>query len=207
MINLFKVLTLLSILLYGCKVDRRIDKEIIQQIDKFNMNVYTNDGKKVYSIKSPYSSYNKGNNSFSLIDTTIYLFKDNKAEYIINSDISKLSNNNKILELNGNILIKALLHQGDKLSATNFIWNINNSEYLLTGNVKFENDSISLSSNKAILNNDNVIKFFNPVKYKIKNNENEDIYEINSENAYYDIKTKAVSFRSTEKRVRSKIFF
>ena len=205
--NLCKVFTLLSILVYGCKIDKRIDKEIIQQIDKFNMIVYTNDGNKLYSIKSPYSSYNKGNNSFSLIDTTIHLFKDNKAEYIINSDISKLSNNNKILELNGNILIKALLHQGDKLSATNFIWNINNSEYLLTGNVKFENDSISLSSNKAILNNDNVIKFFNPVKYKIKNNENEDIYEINSENAYYDIKTKAVSFRSTEKRVRSKIFF
>ena len=207
MSKLFKVLILLSIFVSGCKSENIFEKKIIQRIDKFNMNVYTNDGNRIYSIKSPSSSYNREENSFNLIDTTIHLFKDNNVQYIINSDISKLTNNNKTLELNGNILFKALLHQGDKLSAANFIWNINNSQYLLTGDVKFENNSISLRSNKAILNNNNVIKFFNPVKYKIKNNNNDDIYEINSENAYYDINTKAVNFRSTEKRVRSKIFF
>ena len=207
MSKLFKVLILLSIFVSGCKSENIFEKKIIQRIDKFNMNVYTKDGNKIYSIESPTSSYNRQENSFNLIDTTIHLFKDNKVQYIINSDISKLTNNNKTLELNGNILFKALLHQGDKLSASNFIWNINTSQYLLTGDVKFENNSISLRSNKAILNNNNVIKFFNPVKYKIKNNDNDDIYEINSENAYYDINTKTVNFRSTEKRVRSKIFF
>ena len=207
MSKLFRVLILLSIFVSGCKSENILEKKIIQRIDKFNMNVYTNDGNRIYSIKSPSSSYNREENSFNLIDTTIHLFKDNNVQYIINSDISKLTNNNKTLELNGNILFKALLHQGDILSASNFIWNINNSQYLLTGDVKFENNSISLRSNKAILNNNNVIKFFNPVKYKIKNNDSDDIYEINSENAYYDINTKTVIFRSTEKRVRSKIFF
>ena len=32
-------------------------------------------------------------------------------------------------------------------------------------------------------------------------------YEINSENAYYDIDKKSVNFKSKEARVRSKIYF
>ena len=108
----------------------------------------------------------------------------------------------------GNVLVKTLIQYGDKLYADSFTWNILNSQYLLVGNVKFENNSITLSSDKAILNKDNnIIEFFNPVKYNIKDNNNKKAFEINSENAYYNINTKSVSFRSKEKRVRSKIYF
>ena len=104
--------------------------------------------------------------------------------------------------------IKTLLRDNDVIYANSFTWNIDNSEYLLTGNVKLENNTIALSSNKAILNKGNdIIEFFNPVKYIIKSRANKNSYEINSENAYYDINTKSVSFRSIEKRVRSKIYF
>ena len=113
-----------------------------------------------------------------------------------------------MLELKGNVVVKTLIKEGDKLYSNSFTWNILNSEYLLVGNVKFENNSITLSSNKAILNKDNnIIEFFNPVKYEIKDSNNKKAFEINSENAYYDINTKSVSFRSNEKRVRSKIYF
>ena len=74
------------------------------------------------------------------------------------------------------------------------------------GNIKFENENIILNSNKAILNSDNIIEFYNPVKYIIKK-DNKSIYEINSENAFYNIKTKAVSFKSKNKRVRTKLYF
>ena len=77
--------------------------------------------------------------------------------------------------------------------ADNFIWNIDETNYLLKGNIKFEND--------------NIIEFFNPVKYIIKDDYNENKYEINSENAYYDINSESVSFKSKDNRVRSIINF
>jgi lipopolysaccharide export system protein LptC len=160
------------------------------------------------SIKSPYSNYDKERNTFDLKETTINLFKDNNLEYIINSDNSKLSNNNKLLELDGNVSVKTIIQQGDKLTANSFTWNIQNSEYLLIGNVKFENSLVTLSSNKAILKKStNIIEFFNPVKYKFKDNMKDSGYEINSENAYYNIDNKSVNFKSKEERVRSKIYF
>ena len=205
--KLYISLILIPILTYGCKI-RDIDNNIYtQSIDSFTMNIFSSKGNKIFTIKSPFSSYNKENNIFNLKDTTIYLFKDNEPQYIINSDKSKLSNN-KLLELKGNVLLKTLLRENDVIYANSFTWNIDNSEYLLTGNVKFENNTIALSSNKAILNKGNdIIEFFNPVKYIIKSRANKNSYEINSENAYYDINTKSVSFRSIEKRVRSKIYF
>ena len=205
--KLYISLILIPILTYGCRI-RDIDDNIYtQSIDSFTMNIFSNKGNKIFTIKSPYSSYNKENNIFNLKDTTIYLFKDNEPQYIINSDNSKLSNN-KLLELKGNVLLKTLLRENDVIYANSFTWNIDNSEYLLTGNVKLENNTIALSSNKAILNKGNdIIEFFNPVKYIIKSRANKNSYEINSENAYYDINTKSVSFRSIEKRVRSKIYF
>ena len=205
--KLYISLILIPILTYGCKI-RDIDNNIYtQSIDSFTMNIFSSKGNKIFTIKSPFSSYNKEKNIFNLKDTTIYLFKDNEPQYIINSDNSKLSNN-KLLELKGNVLLKTLLRENDVIYANSFTWNIDNSEYLLTGNVKFENNTIALSSNKAILNKGNdIIEFFNPVKYIIKSSDNKNSYEINSENAYYDINTKSVSFRSIEKRVRSKIYF
>jgi lipopolysaccharide export system protein LptC len=172
------------------------------------MNIFSKEGEKLISIKSPYSYYDKERNTFDLKETTINLFKDNNLEYIINSDNSKLSNNNKLLELDGNVLVKSIIQQGDKLTANSFTWNIQNSEYLLIGNVKFENSLVTLSSNKAILKKStNIIEFFNPVKYKFKDNMKGSGYEINSENAYYDIDKKSVNFKSKEERVRSKIYF
>ena len=140
-------------------------------------------------------------------ETTINLYNNEKIKYIINSDQSILSNNNKIIELNGNVKLITFDQDDDTLIAKNFKWNIDDSNYLLTGDVKFENKYIILISNKAILNSNNIVEFFNPVKYIIKNDNNENSYEINSENAFYNIETKSVSFESENKQVRSKIYF
>ena len=81
------------------------------------------------------------------------------------------------------------------------------TKYTLIGDVKFENKTIFLSSYKATLNDNEIIEFFNPVKYILKNEKKEKSYEINSENAFYDLNTSSVSFSSKDKRVRSKISF
>ena len=207
MTKLYKLLLITLIVISGCKSREPYNKNISQIIDSFYMNIFSNDGNKLLSIKSPNSNYDINNNIFNLKETTIHLFKNNEIVYIIESDNSILTNK-KLLELNGNVIVKNNLQQGDKLNANSFIWNIQNSEYLLIGNVEFINNTISLSSNKAILNKDNnVIEFFNPVKYIVKDNNKEDRYEINSENAYYNIDTKSVSFSSKEKLIRSKIYF
>tara|TARA_Y100000991_G_scaffold155675_1_gene118465 strand:+ start:605 stop:1228 length:624 start_codon:yes stop_codon:yes gene_type:complete len=205
--RLYILLFLFTYIISGCKNKEINEKDISQSINTLNMNIFSKEGEKLVSIKSPYSNYDKKSNTFNLKETTINIFKNNKLEYIINSDKSKLSNN-KSIELNGNVLVKSIIQQDDKLTANIFTWNIQDSEYLLLGNVKLENSSVTLSSNKAILKKStNLIEFFNPVKYKINDNTRNSVYEINSENAYYNINTKSVNFISKEERVRSKIYF
>ena len=209
MSRLYNLFFIIPLIIIGCKTKEiNQDTKIRQSINSLNMNIFSNEGKKYLSIKSPYSNFDKEANVLNLKETTIKLFKNNKGEYIITSEKSKLSNNNKLLELNGNVLVRTIANQEEKLYSNNFIWDINNSEFLLIGKVKFINNLITLSSNKAILNKkDNIIEFFNPVEYKFNDGNNEKRYEIKSENAYYNINTKSVSFRSEKERVRSKIYF
>ena len=204
--NIYKLIIIFPFVLLGCKPSGIDGNKIMQKIDSLDMNIYSNQGDKIYRITSPNSSYDIVKQTISIKKTTINLFNDNELEYIINSDESKLSNNNKIIELNGNVNLRNVLQDKDILYSDYFIWNIDDSKYLLKGNIKFENENIILNSNKAILSSDNIIEFFNPVKYIIKK-DNKSIYEINSENAFYNIKTKSVSFKSKNKRVRSKIYF
>ena len=205
--KLFKLLFLIPIFIVGCKSNSLINKDFSQVIDNIDMNIFSTEGEKLFSIKSPYSSYENNSNIFKLKETTIHILKNNETEYIITSDKSKLSNN-KLLELQGNVLVKNFTQEADKLYANSFTWDISNTEYVLFGNVKFENKTLTLSSNKSILNNaDSIIKFFSPVKYKLKESNNDNVYEINSENAFYNIKTNSVSFTSKEDKVRSKIYF
>ena len=109
--------------------------------------------------------------------------------------------------MKGNVQLKTLKKDGDILYADNFTWNIENTNYLLEGNIRFENQNIILNSGKAILDSDNIIEFFKPVKYIIKDENNENKYEINSENAYYNLDTESVSFKAKDKRVKSIIYF
>ena len=111
------------------------------------------------------------------------------------------------MKLKGNVKLKTLKNNEDTLNADNFIWNIENTKYLLEGNIRFENKNIILNSGKAILGSDNIIEFFNPVKYIIKGENNDNKYEINSENAYYNLITESVSFKAKDKRVKSIIYF
>ncbi len=205
--NIYKPIILLSFFILGCNSPTINEKSIIQKINSLDMDIYSDEGSKIYSIKSPQSSYDKDSQTFNLEKTTINIFKDDESHYIINSNKSILTNNNKVLELNGNVELKNSLKETDIVFADNFIWNIDNSNYLLSGNVKYENKTIILTSNKAILNSENIIEFFYPVKYIIKNDINEKNYEINSDNAFYNIETNSVSFKSKKNRVRSKVYF
>jgi len=109
--------------------------------------------------------------------------------------------------LKGNVKLKTLTKDEDVLYADIFKWNVDDKNYILEGNIKFENNNIILNSGKAKLDADNIIEFFNPVKYIIKGENNNRKYEINSENAYYNLNTDSVSFKAQDKRVKSIIYF
>ena len=109
--------------------------------------------------------------------------------------------------MKGNVKLKTLKKDGDILYADNFTWNIDETNYLLTGNIKFENKNVILTSGKAKMGSDNIIEFFTPVKYIIKDIDNDDKYEINSQNAYYNLNTESMSFKAKDKRVKSIIYF
>ena len=197
----------LPVFIIGCTPNVIEENKVIQKIESLDMNIFSKEGDKIYSIKSPNSKYDNIELKFNLKRTKINIFDGEVIKYVINSDSSTISNNNKIVELNGNVELKSLNKENEILFGDNLIWNVDESKYVLMGNIKFESTKVLLYSNKAILEKDKIIEFFNPVKYIIKDENNEKQYEINAENAFYNIDTQSLSFKAKEKRVRSIIYF
>ncbi len=191
----------------GCVPNVINENKVIQKIESLDMTIFSKSGDKIYSITSPNSSYDNNELIFELNKPIINILNGEEIKYIISSEESTLSDNNKLLKLKGNVKLKTLKKDGDFLYADNFIWNIENTYYLLEGNIRFENQNIILNSGKAILGSDNIIEFFNPVNYIIKDEYDENKYEINSENAYYNLITESVSFKAKDKRIKSIIYF
>ena len=205
--NIYKLIIFLPLFILGCSPNVIDENKVIQKIESLDMTIFSKSGDKIYSIISPNSSYDNIELKFELKKPIINIFNGEETKYIISSEESTLSDNNKLLKLKGNVKLKTLKKDGDFLFADNFIWNIENTNYLLEGNIRFENQNIILNSGKAILSSNNIIEFFNPVKYIIKGENNENKYEINSENAYYNLTTESVSFKAKDKRVKSIIYF
>ena len=207
MSNIYRLIIFIPLFMLGCSPNVIDENKVIQKIESLDMTIFSKSGDKIYSITSQNSSYDNIELEFELKKPIINILNGDETKYIISSEESTLSDNNKLLKLKGNVKLKTLKKDGDFLYADNFIWNIENTNYLLEGNIRFENQNIILNSGKAILSSDNIIEFFNPVKYIIKDDNNENKYEINSENAYYDLTTESVSFRAKDKRVKSIIYF
>ena len=207
MTHIYRLIIFIPFFFLGCAPNLIEENKVIQKIDSLDMNIFSKKGDKIYSITSPNSSYNSSKLIFELKKPTINIFKGEETKYIIISEESTISNNNKLLKLKGNVKLKTLTQDKDILYADNFIWNIEETNFLLEGNIRFENQNIILNSSKAIMGSDNIIEFFSPVKYIIKDENNNNRYETNSENAYYDLDTETVSFNAKDKRVKSIIYF
>jgi len=126
----------------GCAPDLIDENKVIQKIESLNMTIFSKSGDKIYSITSPNSSYDNIDLEFNLKNPIINILNGEETKYIISSEESTLSDNNKLLKLKGNVKLKTLKKDGDILYADNFIWNIENTYYLLEGNIRFENQNI-----------------------------------------------------------------
>ena len=207
MTNIYRFLIFLPFLILGCTPNVVKKNILVQKIESLDMNIFSKNGDKIYSITSPDVNFNNSKLKFEFKKPTINVFKGEETKYIIISEESTLSDNNRLLKLKGNVELRTLEQDEDFLYADNFIWNIEETNYLLEGNIRFENQNIILNSSKAIMGSDNIIEFFSPVKYIIKDENNKNRYETNSENAYYDLESESVSFKAKDKRVKSIIYF
>ncbi len=197
--NIYRLIIFLPLFILGCAQNVIDDNKIIQKISSLDMNIFSKKGDRIYNITSPNSLYDKVKLELNLEKTTISIFDGKIIKYIIKSDSSKLRDNNKVVELTGNVELRTLNKENDLLYGDYLFWNIKDTKYELIGNVRFENKNIKLNSNKAVLDSSNIIEFFNPVKYIIKKENDESKYEINSENAYYNINTESFSFSGDDK--------
>ena len=207
MTNIYRLIIFIPFLLLGCTPNLIEENKLVQKIESLDMNIFSKNGEKIYSITSPDLIYNNSKSKFELKKPTVNIFKGKETKYIIISEESTLSDNNRLVEMTGNVKLRTINQNEDFLYADNFIWNTEETKYLLEGNIRFENQNIILNSSKAIMGSDNIIEFFSPVRYIIKDENNNNRYETNSENAFYDLKTESVSFKAKDKRVKSIIYF
>ena len=185
---------------------KKIEKSILI-IEKFNLNHYSKNGNKLFTLETPYSVFNQTDLSYSLSETNIKFFEKENVKYNINSDSAELYNN-KYLELKGNVEINDFNKDITIIKSDNLFWNIDDSEFILEGNVSLVNNIINLTSRKATLDKkEHIIMFYNPVKYNYSDEDGIKKYNISSENAYYNISTKDVIFKSENDKVKSKIVF
>ena len=161
--NIYRLIVFLPVFILGCSPNLIEENKVIQKIESLDMNIFSKKGEKIYSIRSPNSKYDKVQLKFNLKSTTINIFDGEDIKYVINADSSIISDKNKIVELNGNVKLKSQNQDDGILYGDNLLWIVDESKYELIGNVKFESTKVLLYSNKAILGNENIIEFFNPV--------------------------------------------
>tara|TARA_Y100001933_G_scaffold146484_1_gene145015 strand:+ start:701 stop:1282 length:582 start_codon:yes stop_codon:yes gene_type:complete len=191
----------------SCSVGTNKLEKSVLIIEKFNLNHYSKNGSKVFMLDTPYSVFNQTDQSYLLNKTNIKFYNKDNVKYNVNSDSAKLLKN-KFLELKGNVEINDFNKDKTIIKSNNLFWDIDKSEFILEGNVSLVNNTINLNSSKALLDKkEDIIMFYNPVKYNYKDLDSIKKYNISSENAYYNITTKDVIFKSNNKKVKSKLVF
>ena len=203
----YLICILSSLFISSCNVStKKINKSVLI-IEDFNLNHYSKNGTKVYMLETPYSVFNQTDQSYLLKKTNIKFFDKEDVKYNVNSDSAMLLNN-KFLELKGNVEINDFNNNKTIIKSNNLFWDIDKSEFILEGEVSLVNNIINLSSSKALFDKkDDTILFYNPIKYNYIDEEGIRKYNISSENAYYNISTKDVIFKSKNDKVKSKLIF
>ena len=203
----YLICILSSLFISSCNISTKKTNKSVLIIKDFNLNHYSKNGNKLYMLETPYSVLNQTDQSYLLNKTNIKFFDQENVKYNVNSDSAKLLNN-KFLELKGNVEINDFNNNKTIIKSNNLFWDIDKSEFILEGKVSLVNNIINLSSSKALFDKkDDIILFYNPIKYNYKDEEGIRKYNISSENAYYNISTKDVIFKSKNDKVKSKLIF
>ena len=108
MSNIYRFIIFLPFFILGCVPNVVDENKAIKKIDSLEMNIFSQKGDKIYSITSPNSSYDNIDLVFNSKNPIINILNGEETKYIISSEESTLSNNNKLLKLKGNVKLKTL---------------------------------------------------------------------------------------------------
>lgn len=95
--NIYRLIIFLPLFMLGCAPNLIDENKVIQKIDSLDMTIFSKRGDKLYSITSPNSSYDNIELKFELKKPFINIFNGEETKYIISSEESTLSDNNKLL--------------------------------------------------------------------------------------------------------------
>ena len=115
MSNTYRLIIILPLFILGCIPNVIDENKVIQKIESLDMTIFSKSGDKIYSITSPNSSYDNIELKFKLKKPIIKILNGKETKYIISSEESSLSDNNKLLKLKGNVKLKTLKKDGDIL--------------------------------------------------------------------------------------------
>ena len=127
--NIYRLIIFLPLFMLGCAPNVIDENKVIQKIDSLDMNIFSRKGEKIYNITTPNSIYDKVKLELNLKKTTISIFDGKIIKYIIKSDSSKLSDNNNIVELTGNVELRTLNKKNDLMYGDNLFWDIKDTKY------------------------------------------------------------------------------
>jgi len=109
----------------GCAPNVIDENKVLQKIVSLNMTIFSKSGDKIYSITSPNSSYDNIELKYELEKPIINILNGKETIYIISSEESTLSDNNKLLKMKGNVKLKTLKKSSlnsKNIKSKNFIW-------------------------------------------------------------------------------------
>ena len=96
MSNIYRLIIFLPLFMLGCLPNVIDENKVIQKIESLDMTIFSKSGNKIYSITSPNSSYDNIELKFELKKPIINILNGEETKYIISSDESSLSDNNKL---------------------------------------------------------------------------------------------------------------
>ena len=62
--KIYRLISFLPILIIGCTPNVIEENKVRQKIDSLDMDIFSNKGEKIYSLTSPYSSFDKNKQKF-----------------------------------------------------------------------------------------------------------------------------------------------
>ena len=65
----FKLFLILPLIIIGCKNKEIDEKYLSQSINTMNMNIFSREGEKLITIKSPYSNYDRKRNTREIFNS------------------------------------------------------------------------------------------------------------------------------------------
>ena len=72
--NIYRLIFILPFVILGCSPNVIKEEKTTLKIDNLDLNIFSKSGDKIYSITSPYTSFDNNKQKFQLKKTTINIF-------------------------------------------------------------------------------------------------------------------------------------